>query len=561
MKQSLMFIPTMRHHPSETDAMSFNMLLRAGYVRQSAKGIFSYLPLAKRVLSKIERMIREEMDRTEAMEILLPTLQPDHLFEHSNQQHFKINDRNNEKFVLSNKHEQFVLQLVSDEIQSYKQLPITFYQIQMSYQDVAGLRLGLLSSRELLKKEAYSFHATSESLNGHYERMYERYTNIFYRLGVPFKTVISNKDEEQDTISHDFIVLTDLGDETIAFSNESVYAANRKIAPVLTIIEPSEEVMKDAEKIHTMDITTINDVCEFFNETKSTCIKSLVYQADQQVIVALVRGDHQLSESKLKRLLKVETLQLADEQTIKKIMNCSPSSIGPMKLPFDITVIADHAVQFMRNAIVGANEDHYHYINVNPEKDFAIGEYGDIRCIQEGEPSPDGVGTIELKNGVMIGQIEKNCTINRIDASYQDDSGETNSILMGSYCLNITRLFQVIADQNVDDKGFTWSTQLAPFDIHLMAINSNDEFQTNLAEQLYNILTSYRYEVLYDDRDERAGVKFNDSDLIGLPVRVIIGKKAEEGIVEVKVRKTGETFECAKEELIDQLNEFFRINE
>lgn len=560
MKQSSMFIPTMRHHPSETDAMSFNMLLRAGYVRQSAKGIFSYLPLAKRVLSKIEKLMREEMERLEAMEILLPTLQPKHFFEQSNKQlHFNINDRNDETLVLSNKNEQFVLQFVSDEIQSYKRLPITFYQIGLSYQDVEGLRLGLLSSREFLKKEAYSFHATSESLNDHYGRMYECYTNIFHRLRVPFKTVISNKDEEKGTLSHDYVVLTDLGDEMIAFSNESVYAANLNIVPVLTQYEPSEEIIKDAEKIQTINVKTINDVCEFFNETKTKCIKSLVYKADEQVIVALVRGDHQLSESKLKQLLQVETLHLADEQTINKIMNCSAGSIGPMKLPFDVTVIADHAVKVMRNVIAGANEDDYHYINVNPEKDFAVNVYGDIRCIQEGEPSPDGVGTIEMKNGVMIAQIEK-CAINEVDASYQDDLGETKPILMGSYCLNITRLFQVIADQNVDDKGFTWSTQLAPFDIHLMAINQNDEMQTELAEQLYNILKSYRYEVLYDDRDERAGVKFNDSDLIGLPIRVIIGKKAGEGIVEVKVRKTGETYECAKEELIDRLNEFFRIN-
>lgn len=560
MKQSLMFIPTMRHDPSETDAMSFNMLLRAGYVRQSGKGIFSYLPLAKRVLSKIEKMIRDEMEQLEAMEIVLPTLQPKHLFEQSNKQiHFKINDRNDEMFVLSNKHEQFVLQLVSDEIQSYKRLPIIFYQLGISYQDVEGIRLGLLSSREFLKKEAYSFHATNENLTNHYERIYECYTNILHRLRVPFKTVISNKDDENAAIAHDFVVLTDLGDETIAFSNESVYAANYKIVPVITEYEPSDEAIKDTEKIQTINVKTINDVCEFFNVIQSKCIKSLVYKADEQVIVALVRGDHQLSESKLKQLLQVDSLQLADEQTINKIMNCSTGSIGPMKLPFDIKVIADNAVQVMRNAIAGANEDDYHYINVNPEKDFAVNVYGDIRCIQEGEPAPDGVGTIELKNGIMIAQIEK-CAINEVDASYQDELGETKPILMGSYCINITRLFQVIADQNVDDKGFAWSTQLAPFDIHLMAINGNDEIQSELAEQLYNILKSYRYDVLYDDRDERAGVKFNDSDLIGLPIRVIIGKKAEEGIVEVKVRKTGETYECAKEELIDRLNEFFRIN-
>ncbi|WP_400194420.1 proline--tRNA ligase [Lysinibacillus telephonicus] len=568
MKQSLTLIPTMREVPSEVEARSHKMLLRAGFIRQSTSGVYSYLPLAKRVLTKIEKMIQQEMESLGAIEISLPIIQPVEIWEQSNRyenfgkelMHF--NDRSGRHLLLSPAHEEAVTMLVQEGIKSYKKLPLILFQIQTKFRDEIRPRYGLLRSREFIMKDAYSFHANNECLENTYNKMVQAYSSILYRVGINYRIVQADSGIIGGTSAEEFIVPSEEGEAIIAFSDQSNYAANIEVAEVVDQGVISDEHLKSLEKIATPDVETMEDVCAFLNMQPSNCIKSLLFKADDKYVVVLVRGNHKINEIKLRKVLHAKSLCLANEKEIQQLLGCSAGSIGPIKLPVDVKVIADLAIQSVRNSVAGANEDGYHYIHVNPERDFAINSYEDIRYIQEGDPSPDGNGSIRFEKGIEVGHIFKQGTTfsETFNANFVDDNGESKPIIMGSYGFGITRLLAVVADKYQDEHGFIWPKQLAPYDIHLMPTNSDDDVQLSLANELYNILTFYRFEVLFDDRNESAGVKFADADLIGLPVRVTIGKKASEGIVEVKIRSTGETFEWAKEELVDHLNEFFRSN-
>ncbi|MFP3916223.1 proline--tRNA ligase [Lysinibacillus telephonicus] len=568
MKQSLTLIPTMREVPSEVEARSHKMLLRAGFIRQSTSGVYSYLPLAKRVLTKIEKMIQQEMESLGAIEISLPIIQPVEIWEQSNRyenfgkelMHF--NDRSGRHLLLSPAHEEAVTMLVQEGIKSYKKLPLILFQIQTKFRDEIRPRYGLLRSREFIMKDAYSFHANNECLENTYNKMVQAYSSILYRVGINYRIVQADSGIIGGTSAEEFIVPSEEGEAIIAFSDQSNYAANIEVAEVVDQGVISDEHLKSLEKIATPDVETMEDVCAFLNMQPSNCIKSLLFKADDKYVVVLVRGNHKINEIKLRKVLHAKSLCLANEKEIQQLLGCSAGSIGPIKLPVDVKVIADLAIQSVRNSVAGANEDGYHYIHVNPERDFAINSYEDIRYIQEGDPSPDGNGSIRFEKGIEVGHIFKQGTTfsETFNANFVDDNGESKPIIMGSYGFGITRLLAVVADKYQDEHGFIWPKQLAPYDIHLMPTNSDDDVQLSLANELYNILTFYRFEVLFDDRNESAGVKFADADLIGLPVRVTIGKKASEGIVEVKIRSTGETFEWAKEELVDYLNEFFRSN-
>lgn len=568
MKQSLTLIPTMREVPSEVEAKSHKMLLRAGFIRQSTSGVYSYLPLAKRVLTKIEKMIQQEMESLGAIEISLPIIQPVDIWEQSNRfesfgkELMQFHDRSGQHLLLSPTHEEAVTMLVQEGIKSYKKLPLIFFQIQTKFRDEIRPTCGLLRSREFIMKDAYSFHASNECLENTYNKMIQAYSSILYRIGISYHVVRADSGIVGETSAEEFIVPSEDGEAIIAFSDQSTYAANIEVAEVMDYGIPSEELLKPLEKIATPDVETMDEVCAFFNVESSRCINSLLFKADDNYVVVLVRGNHKINEIKLRKVLNANSLCLANEKEIKQLLGCSGRSIGPIKLPVDVKVIADFAIQSVRNCVAGANEDGYHYIHVNPERDFAINAYEDIRYIQEGDPSPDGNGTIRFEKGIEIGHIFKQGTTfsEKFDANFVDENGESKPIIMGSYGFGITRLLAVVADKYQDEHGFTWPKQLAPYDIHLMPINSEDDVQSSLADELYNILTFYRFEVLFDDRNESARVKIDDADLIGLPVRVTIGEKANEGIVEVKIRSTGETFEWAKEELVDHLNEFFRSN-
>ncbi|KOS69432.1 prolyl-tRNA synthetase [Lysinibacillus contaminans] len=568
MKQSKTFIPTLREVPADADVKSHKQLLRAGFIRQNASGIYSYLPLAKRVLTKIENIIREEMEAINSIELLMPALQSAELWQESGRweqygpELMRLKDRNNRDFALGPTHEEVITTLVRDEIKSYKKLPLTLYQIQTKFRDEKRPRFGLLRGREFIMKDAYSFHATRESLDETYDDMYRAYSNIFSRLGLNYRAVIADAGSIGGKGTHEFMVLSEIGEDTIAYSDTSDYAANIEMAEVITEYKAPEATLKALEKVATPDQKTIDEVSAFLNVDASNVIKSLVFDVDGELVVVLARGDHEINDIKLKNALEASSVELASEAAIRDLLGCGVGSIGPVKLPVDVKVIADKAIKSISNGVAGANEDGYHFVNVNPERDFAVNDYLDIRFIQEGDPSPDGQGIIKFAEGIEVGHIFKLGTTYsaKMNGTFLDEQGKAQPFIMGCYGIGVSRILAAVAEHFQDENGFTWPTQLAPYDIHIVPVNTKDEAQVGLAEELYGLLKSYRYDVLLDDRVERVGVKFADADLIGLPVRVTVGKKASEGIVEVKIRQTGETFEWKKEEIIDHLNEFFRKN-
>lgn len=568
MKQSKTLIPTLREVPADAEVKSHKQLLRAGFIRQNTSGVYSYLPLAKRVLTKIENIIREEMEAINSIELLMPALQSAELWQESGRwekygpELMRLKDRHDRDFALGPTHEEVITTLVRDEIKSYKKLPLTLYQIQTKFRDEKRPRFGLLRGREFIMKDAYSFHATRESLDETYDDMYRAYSNIFSRLGLNYRAVIADAGSIGGKGTHEFMVLSEIGEDTIAYSDTSNYAANIEMAEVLVDYQPSDEALKDLEKVATPDQKTIEEVSAFLNVEPSTVIKSLVFDVDGELVVVLARGDHEINDIKLKNALNADSVELASEEAIRNLLGCGVGSIGPVKLPVDIKVVADNAIKSIRNGVAGANEDGFHLVSVNPERDFAVNEYLDIRFIQVGDPSPDGQGTIKFAEGIEVGHIFKLGTTYsaKMNGTFLDEQGKTQPFIMGCYGIGVSRILAAVAEHFQDENGFIWPTQLSPYDIHVVPVNTKDETQVALADELYGLLKSYRYDVLIDDRAERAGVKFADADLIGLPVRVTVGKKATEGIVEVKFRQTGETFEWKKEEVIDRLNEFFRKN-
>ncbi|KOO49255.1 proline--tRNA ligase [Viridibacillus arvi] len=565
MKQSKTFIPTLREIPADADVKSHQLLLRAGFIRQNTSGVYSYLPLATKVLKKIEQIVREEMEAIDAVELLMPALQQAELWQETGRweaygpELMRLKDRHNRDFALGATHEEVITSLVRDEVKSYKKLPLTLYQIQNKFRDEKRPRFGLLRGREFVMKDAYSFHATRESLDETYNDMVKAYTNIFTRLGLNFRAVIADSGSIGGKDTHEFMVLSEIGEDTIAFSDESSFAANIEMAEVNVEYSHSNEDMKELEKVSTPDQKSIDEIVEFLKVSPESCIKSLVFNVDDELVVVLARGDHEINDIKLKNALDAQSVELADDKVIFDLLGSHVGSLGPVKLPINVKVIADHAIKSIRNGVCGANEDGFHYINVNPGRDFAIDRFEDLRFIQVGDPSPDGKGTIKFAEGIEVGHVFKLGTTysDSMKATFLDENGRAQSFIMGCYGIGVSRLVAAVAEQFQDSYGFVWPKQIAPYDIHLISVNEKDEAQKNLTEETYKLLQSYRYDVLYDDRKERAGVKFADADLIGLPVRVTIGKKASEGILEVKFRQSGETFEWAKEELVDRLNNFF----
>jgi prolyl-tRNA synthetase len=560
MKQSKMLIPTLREVPADAEIKSHQLLLRAGFMRQNASGIYSYLPLAKRVLQKVEQIVREEMDNSGAVELLMPALQAAELWQESGRWYtygpelMRLHDRNNREFALGATHEEVITSLVRDEVKSYKRLPLSLYQIQTKFRDEKRPRFGLLRGREFIMKDGYSFHASQESLDETYNDIFQAYQNIFSRCGLNFRAVIADSGAMGGKDTHEFMVLSDVGEDTIAYSDTSSYAANIEMAPVVVQYEKKDEVLKDMEKVFTENQKTISEVSAFLDVTDDNCIKSLLFKVDEKYVLVLVRGDHEVNDIKLKNIYQAGVVELAEADETKEVLGCSVGSLGPVAIS-GVEVIADHAVKAIVNGVCGANEENYHYINVNPERDFTVSRYEDLRFIQEGDPSPDGQGRILFAKGIEVGHVFKLGTrySEAMNAVYLDENGKTKPFIMGCYGIGVSRTMAAIAEQFNDDKGLIWPVSVAPFDLHLVAVNMKDETQAALAEKLYEQFKQNSLDVLLDDRQERPGVKFADSDLIGLPIRVTVGKKAGEGIVEVKVRKTGEMFEVHKDDLMDKL--------
>ncbi|MGG3987775.1 proline--tRNA ligase [Bacillus smithii] len=565
MRQSQTLIPTMREIPADAETKSHQLLLRAGFIRQTASGIYTFLPLGKRVLKKVEEIVRQEMDAAGAVEMLMPSLQQAELWQESGRWYtygpelMRLKDRHDREFALGPTHEEVVTSIVRDEIKSYKRFPLIVYQIQTKFRDEKRPRFGLLRGREFIMKDAYSFHSNTQSLDEVYDRIFQAYSNIFRRLGLNFRAVIADSGAMGGKDTHEFMVLSEIGEDTIAYSDSSDYAANIEMAPVVSTYEKPDEPLKERQKVSTPNAKTIEEVSKLLKVEETRCIKTLLFKVDDKYVLVLVRGDHEVNDVKVKNYFQASVVELASPEEVKYVLGCPIGSLGPVEVKEGIQVIADHAVQAIVNGVCGANEDGWHFVNVNPERDFQVTAYTDLRFIQEGDPSPDGKGTIRFAKGIEVGHVFKLGTrySEAMGAYYLDENGKSQPMIMGCYGIGVSRTVSAVAEQFNDEKGFIWPKQIAPFDVHLIAVNTKDEVQRELAEQLYQSLQKERYEVLFDDRPERAGVKFADADLIGLPVRVTVGKKASEGIVEVKVRKTQETFEVPASDIVSQLASIF----
>ncbi|MBN8250051.1 proline--tRNA ligase [Priestia flexa] len=562
MRQSATLIPTLREVPADAEVKSHQLLVRSGFIRQNASGVYSFLPLGKKVLQKIEEIVRQEMERAGSVELLMPALQQAELWKESGRWYsygpelMRMNDRHSREFALGATHEEVITSLLRDEVKSYKRLPLNLYQIQTKFRDEKRPRFGLLRGREFVMKDAYSFHASQESLDEVYDKMYEAYSRIFERCGLNFRAVIADSGAMGGKDTHEFMVLSEIGEDTIAYSDTSSYAANIEMAPVVTQYKKSNEAPVELEKVNTPDARTIEEVASFLNVEASSCIKSLLFKVDDRFVLVLARGDHEINDIKVKNYFEATVVELATPEEAKEVMAAQIGSLGPIQVSEKIEVVADHAVKAVVNGVCGANEDGVHYQGVNPERDFTA-TYEDFRFIQEGDASPDGQGIIKFAKGIEVGHVFKLGTrySEAMGATYLDENGRSQPMIMGCYGIGVSRTLAAIAEQFNDEKGFVWPQAVAPYHVHVITVNVKNDEQRELGETLYNQLLDRRVEVLLDDRQERVGVKFADSDLIGIPVRVTVGKRASEGIVEVKMRQTGESFEVHVDEVESKIME------
>ncbi|MFS0656293.1 proline--tRNA ligase [Bacillus sp. 179-C3.3 HS] len=564
MRQSLTFIPTLREVPADAEAKSHQLLVRAGFIRQNTSGIYHYLPLAHKVIQRIQTIVRKEMEKAGAAELLMPVLQQAEMWQESGRWYtygpelMRMKDRHGREFSLGPTHEEVITSLVRSELKSYKKLPLTLYQIQSKFRDEQRPRFGLLRGREFIMKDAYSFHASPESLDDTYNKMFTAYSNVFSKVGLNFRPVIADSGAMGGKDTHEFMALSEVGEDTIAYSDTSNYAANIEMAEAVYQGEEANPAdFKELEKVHTPDVKTIQDVSAFLEVAPSECIKSVLFKADDAYVLVLTRGDHEINDVKVKNLVGAELVELASREEVLEVIGTEPGFVGPMQLDADVEIYADLAVKGMTNAVAGANESDYHYVNVNPARDVSVKEYTDLRFVQEGDASPDGQGTLQFAKGIEVGQVFKLGTrySESMDATYLDENGRAQPMIMGCYGIGISRTLSAIVEQHYDENGIIWPETVAPYDLHLLALNMKNDAQKELAETLYERLADEGYDVLFDDRSERAGVKFADSDLIGLPIRISCGKRSDEGIVEVKFRKSGESHEVSVDELISFLRQ------
>ena len=510
-KQSKMLIPTLKEVPSDAEAISHQLMLRAGYIKQISAGMYSYLPLAHKVLLKLEQIIREEMDKIDAVEMLTPAVLPAELWQESGRYEsygpnlFKLKDRHERDFILGPTHEETMTTIVKDAIKSYKKLPLTLYQIQMKYRDENRPRFGLLRGREFLMKDAYSFHADMDSLDKVYRDMDVAYQNIFDRVGLNYRSIIGDAGAMGGNDSKEFMAIAPIGEDTVVYSDGSDYAANLEMAQNKRTLQPSHEIPKELTKVETPDCKTIDEVAAFLKTKPENTIKTLLYVADDKLVVVLLRGNDQLNEVKLTNFLGADFLRPATNDEAKQYLGADFGSLGPVGISEDLQVLADLDVKAMANASVGANEDGYHYINVNLNRDFKVDEFVDLRTVNEGELSPDGQGTLKFTRGIEIGHIFKLGTryTEAMDAQILDENGRQKPIIMGCYGIGVSRLLSAIVEQHCDEHGMIWPKEIAPFDIHVVPINMKKAEQAKLAQELTATLEAAGYSVLVDDRNER----------------------------------------------------------
>ena len=561
MKQSKLLIPTLKEVPSDAEAISHQLMLRGGYIKQITAGMYAYLPLAYRVLRNIEAIIREEMENIDAAEMLVPAALPAELWQQTGRYEtygpnlFKFQDRHERDFILGPTHEETFTTIVRDAVKTYRKLPITLYQIQTKYRDENRPRFGLLRGREFIMKDAYSFHAEEESLDKTFRDMDSAYTNVFNRVGLNFRSIIGDAGAMGGNNSKEFMAIAPIGEDTVVYSDESDYAANLEMAQNKRTMPKSHETLGELQKVATPGAKTIDEVAEFLGSSADREIKTLLFIADEKPVVVLMHGNDEVNEVKLKNYLSCDFLRPAEEDEARKYLGAGFGSLGPVGVSEEIEILADLDVENMANASVGANEDGFHYLNANLGRDFSVTHFADLRTVQEGEISPDGKGRLKFTRGIEIGHIFKLGTrySKDLDAVVLDENGRQLPIIMGCYGIGVSRLLSAIVEQHSDENGIVWPRSIAPFDVHVIPVNVKKEEQVELSEKVTELLENAGYKVLVDDRKERPGVKFADSDLIGIPARITVGKKAAEGIVEIKLRRTGETLEVKLDELLNSL--------
>lgn len=573
MKQSKVLIPTKKEAPSDAEALSHKMMIRAGYIYQVSAGVWSYLPLAYRVIRKVENIIRNEMDKAGAVEMLMPGLLPADLWKESGRYEsygdnlFKLKDRRDRDFILGPTHEETFTEVLRDSVKSYKKLPLVVYQLQDKFRDEDRPRYGILRGKEFEMLDGYSFSADQEGLDEAYNNQAKAYRNIFDRIGLNYKVILADSGTMGGKNSQEFSAPAEVGEDIIAYTDGD-YAANIEKAESKFTGVQQTAAPAPIEKKATPGAHTVDEAAESLDLDPNQVIKSMLYIAkmsedEYQPVLVLMRGDDEVNEAKVTNALDCEELELATEEDAEKYLNAHPGSLGPVGVGEEVKILADNYVKVLVNMACGANEDGYHYVNANIDRDFRVDQFGDFRNVKEGEIAPDGQ-PLKFTPGIEIGHIFKLGThySSKLGAQVLDSNGRLTDVIMGSYGIGVTRLLSAVAEQNADENGLVWPDSIAPFDVHVIPVNAKKEDQMAMADKIDQQLTEAGYEVLVDDRKERAGVKFADSDLIGIPIRVTVGKKAQDGIVEIKIRKTGETVEVKQEELVNtvgillkQLNE------
>ncbi len=566
MKLSKMLISTLREVPGEAEIASHQLMLRAGMIRKSATGIYTFMPNGVRVLKNVESIVREEMDRAGAQEFLASALIPANLWQESGRwdvmgsEMIRLKDRNGRDFCLGPTHEEVFTDLARNEIKSYKQLPLNLYQIQTKYRDERRPRFGVMRSREFIMKDAYSFDKDNEGLDISYMKMYEAYNKIFTRCDLEFSAVEADSGAMGGSGSAEFMVKSDIGEDEIAFCTGCNYAANtEKATSKLEDAEKEEE--KELKKIATPDVRTIEELVTFFNTSNKKFAKTLIYKADGKVVAVMVRGDRSLNETKVSNALGgIMELEMAAAETVLKATSAEIGFAGPIGLQVD-TLLVDEEVTRMSNFIVGANDTGYHYENVNYERDFN-GIVGDYKLVAEGDMCPKCGSPINIRRGVEVGHIFKLGTkySESMGANYLDENGKEKPLVMGCYGIGINRTVAAIIEQHHDENGILWPMAVAPYKVIVMPANVKNEEQMNRAEKIYEDLKTKGVDVLLDDRNERVGVKFKDADLIGIPIRVTVGKKVVEDIVEFKLRKNQDIEEVNIEDVVDRIEKEFIAN-
>ncbi len=563
MRVSQYLLSTQKENPANAEIVSHQLMLRAGMIRRNASGLYSWLPSGLRVLRKVEAIVREEMNKAGAIEILMPMVQPGDLWVETGRwdkfgpELLRFVDRHNRDFVLGPTHEEVITDLVRKEVSSYKQLPLTLYQIQTKFRDEVRPRFGVMRSREFLMKDAYSFHLDQQTMDDTYQAMYTAYSNILSRMGLAFRPVLADTGSIGGSMSHEFHVLASSGEDLIAYSNGSDYAANIEKAetplPTTERAAPTQEMTL----VDTPNAKTIDELVEQFGLDITKTVKTLIVKGateEAPLVALIVRGDHELNEVKADKLeLVAAPLEFASEAEIRDALGAGPGSLGPVGLT--IPVVIDHSVAVMSDFAAGANLDDKHYFGINWERDLPLASAADIRNVVEGETTPDGKGTYAFARGIEVGHIFQLGTnySAAMNATVLDENGKSQTLLMGCYGVGVSRIVAAAIEQNHDDRGIIWPEAIAPFTVGILPMNMHKSHRvTDTAEQLYKELTDAGIEVLFDDRKERPGVMFADMELLGLPHTIVIGdRNLDAGVYEYKNRRTGEKQEVPMAEIVD----------